>query len=124
MSIYQIKLNYTTGDSFKTVQEESILEYEWKNLEVAKENLKRIKEHYLWYMRYDKNWQKTMPSFCKRRPNAISYSIYDISLELKSDNEDLPYLVYPFWTGYFEHLHWAEIVLKEEEDNDLKVYMH
>ncbi len=46
---YQIEYRYSTGDSFGSSDEEGILDYEWENLENAKENLQRIKEHYKMY---------------------------------------------------------------------------
>ena len=120
---FQIQLSYTTGDSFKSWREEETLEYEWENIEIVKENLKRIKEHYLWYKNHDKNWKKTLPDFCKKTPRAYSDSIYDYIILLESDN-GLDHSVYPFWCGYFETLHHAKIIIKEDESNDLIIYMH
>lgn len=45
--LYKIKIEYKTGNSFGSHDEEGEIEYKWENLEIAKENLKRIKEHYL-----------------------------------------------------------------------------
>lgn len=123
MSIYQIRLNYTTGDSFRSHEEESTLEYEWKDLEIAKENLQRIKKHYKWFLddNYKRDsWKKTMPDFCVKS-STYGSSKYDYSILLKSEGES-DYQVYPFWCGYFEHLHYAEIIIKE--DDELKFYVH
>lgn len=50
---YQIKYIYDTGDSFNHYRdEEGVLELINEDLNVAKENLKRIKEHYEKTMRY------------------------------------------------------------------------
>jgi len=47
---YQIKYNYNTGDSFSNQDGlEDVLELEWKNIDIAKANLKRIEEHYKQY---------------------------------------------------------------------------
>jgi len=46
---HKIKIWYTTGDSFGSHHRDEILEMEWDNLDVAKANLKRIKEHYICY---------------------------------------------------------------------------
>lgn len=46
---YQIKVNYETGDSFGYENASTRLELTWKNLDVAKQNLQRIKEHYQQY---------------------------------------------------------------------------
>lgn len=48
--MYRIKYTYDTGDSFRTESGvESTLEFSWKNIEIAKANLTRIKEHYELY---------------------------------------------------------------------------
>jgi len=47
--MYKIQYHYHTGDSFHTEEREDLLEFEWKDLDVAKECLKRIREHYRWY---------------------------------------------------------------------------
>lgn len=47
---YRIKYTYDTGDTFSNQYGlEGFLELDWENLEVAKDNLKRIKEHYSLY---------------------------------------------------------------------------
>lgn len=46
---YRIKIYYETGDSFHNEEVEAYLELTWKNLDIAKENLQRIKEHYEMY---------------------------------------------------------------------------
>ena len=43
---YKIIINYETGDSFHNETCDNYLELTWTNLNVAKENLQRIKEHY------------------------------------------------------------------------------
>ena len=43
---YKIKIEYQTGDSFHHEDAIDYLDYEWENIDVAKENLKRIEEHY------------------------------------------------------------------------------
>jgi hypothetical protein len=43
---HTILIDYTTGDSFGHERSEQPLELEWDNLDIAKENLQRIKEHY------------------------------------------------------------------------------
>jgi hypothetical protein len=42
---YQIKISYRTGNSFGSHDEERTLEHTWKNKDIARENLDRIKEH-------------------------------------------------------------------------------
>lgn len=46
---YKIEYSYRTGDSFSSNDAIGTLELEWNDLNVAKENLKRIQEHYKMY---------------------------------------------------------------------------
>ena len=47
---HKIEINYNTGNSFNTERGvKDTLDLEWDDLNVAKENLKRIKEHYTLY---------------------------------------------------------------------------
>jgi hypothetical protein len=46
---YQIKVHYQTGNSFGSEDTDGIIDLEWTNLESAKKNLARIKEHYEQY---------------------------------------------------------------------------
>lgn len=55
--MYKIKYTYNTGDSFHTEEGlESFLEFSWENIEVAKANLNRIKEHYKLYKELTNVW--------------------------------------------------------------------
>ena len=44
--MYQIKISYRTGGSYERNDETTLLDLEWSNLDVAKANLQRIKQHY------------------------------------------------------------------------------
>lgn len=46
---YKIKIEYTTGNSFGSEDASDELDLTFENLEVAKDNLRRIKEHYNQY---------------------------------------------------------------------------
>lgn len=46
---YKIKIEYSTGDSFHNEDTSGYIEFDWVNLDIAKENLQRIKEHYQMY---------------------------------------------------------------------------
>lgn len=46
---YKIKVYYSTGNSLHSEDTSDHVEYSWKSLNCAKENLKRIKEHYEMY---------------------------------------------------------------------------
>lgn len=54
MTEYRIKLSYCTGNSLCSENETSYLDLTWQNIDVAKENLLRIKEHYEMYKNVNK----------------------------------------------------------------------
>jgi len=59
---YKIEISYRTGGSLHTEDTTDVLELEWNDLDVAKANLKRIKEHYQMYQElksYSARKQKT-----------------------------------------------------------------
>ena len=47
--MYKIKVSYQTGDSFGTEDVEMTLDFDWTDINVVTQNLKRIKEHYEMY---------------------------------------------------------------------------
>jgi len=117
---YRIRVSYKTGDSFNSYDEEAYIEPSWDNLDIAKENLQRIKEHYLWYenknrqsYRKEKNIDK--PKFI---PNEGECKKHDFCLPIKIDNGSEFVYSASLWCGYFEELYGAEIV--EEKDKNLK----
>lgn len=127
MPKYQIKVSYTTGDSFSSEEREALLEYTWEKLEIIRENLQRIKLHYNWYINADNHRHDALmrmtPEFCV--PNDSRFkpsSVYDYSILLLTDDGITAYRLYPFWTGYFERLHFAEIVIVG--DNENKIWFH
>lgn len=66
---YKIKLSYTTGDSCDTRDTSDYLELTWKNIDVAKENLQRIKEHYLMHKAIKKYNAKPTDKILKENKN-------------------------------------------------------
>jgi hypothetical protein len=123
--IYQIQYHYTTGDSFHSYDTSDILEVEYKNIETAKEALKRIEEHYKWYE------YKNVPSYNKKkkvkRPKWWDCSIEKGWTNMEHHMINLPtdngkdFQIFAPWCGYFETLHWAEIIVKAGKDT--KVYL-
>lgn len=110
---FKIKIEYETGNSFSIYDETDYIGYEWKNLEMAKESLQRIKNHYKYYQ--DNNWIYEKPK--DELPKGV---VWDdewrmLILELV-DDDGKPFNYSSFWTGYFETLHCARIV---SEDHDL-----
>ena len=116
---YTIRVEYKTGDSFSDGDESIDLD-EWENLDIAKENLQRIKEHYEYYRfkndpwagdKIEEKWKnKNLPDFIVLQMNGNI-----ISIKIKMDNGK-EYTLYPQWCGYFETLYGASIVIKEDKD--------
>lgn len=53
--MYKIKISYRTGDSFNSFDTEDTIELTWKNLEIVKQNLQYIREHYIEHLSCDNN---------------------------------------------------------------------
>lgn len=105
---FNIKVEYETGDSFHTEDTETILE-SWNSLDIAKENLVRIKEHYEWSKAYGDKPKWVKPYMPIGNSNMSSYYI----ALLNDDREE--YHVCASWCGYFETLYGASIVQSEED---------
>ncbi len=97
MSTYDIEINYQTGDSFNSerVTNES-LGIITTDINKAKENLKRIKEHYVKY----------------KGSSCSTDEGYRLNL-LTDDGERE---IRPFWIGYFKTLYGAKIVTDKDTD--------
>ena len=117
---YKIKYHYQTGDSFHTEECEDILEFEWGDLEIAKESLKRINEHYKWYQSKNSYFREDSPE--KPEWHNVNSEHVHLSgehnlMNIRMDNgKEVQF--WPPWCGYFESLHWAEIIT---EDSDMKI---
>lgn len=118
---YQIKFNYNTGNSFN--QEyglEDVLELEWEDINNAKANLIRIKEHY--------QFNRDLNSYNNKSKNNREKFIEEISKKdwYTKDRGDFnclilytdsgkPFKFWPTWMGYFQSLNYAEIISKVED---------
>ena len=117
--MYKIKYSYRTGDSFGSEDREEILEYEWEDIELAKEALKRIEEHYRWYESVSSSYSfspKTIerPEWHKNELDDKGYHETTIQnmIVLNMDNGKKVQFWCP-WCGYFESLYGCELVLGE-----------
>jgi hypothetical protein len=127
MKKFSIKINYNTGDSFNSETDvEGVIEISWENEEVAKRNLKRIEEHYTYYLdihnhsRLDssKKRLKELTEAAKTK-DWYSHPYPNIIILLEEDSGKMTSVI-SFWTGYFESLNDAEIV-ENLDDSDRKV---
>lgn len=122
---YRIKYSYNTGDSFKTERDiVRYLEGEWENLDIAKKNLQRIKEHYEYYCYDERNYdskserRKKENQFAKKDWYVKGYQgQVSGSLKLEVDSGTFFQISAP-WCGYFESLNEVEI---EADVSDMKV---
>jgi hypothetical protein len=112
--MYDIIIRYATGDSFGRQDTTDKVDVPMPTLEIAKENLKRIREHHKAIsLRDENNWQY------KKRNMPIDWPPFVLDngeriLLLTVDNKEVEY--YPFWTGYFDSLYGGDVVLI---DNDM-----
>ena len=127
--MYKIVIHYQTGDSFKSYETDDELG-EW-DLDVAKENLKRIKEHYKAYsdrnnyysIALRKKAEDELEKHKKERwfVNGVSLGLqnwqYSVNL-LENDGSEKEYRC--FWVGYFERLLSGKIEAIVPEESDME----
>lgn len=111
---YKIKINYDTGDSFNSYQgEESELELEWDNMDVAKQNLQRIKAHYQLCLNTDnlsdRKKYKELVDAAKEEDWFTDETTFKYTIKLKTDTGN-DWQIHTFWCGYFERLNYAMII--------------
>ena len=130
--MYTITARYQTGDSFNSYDTSDTLEAKW-TLDVAKENLKRIKEHYKAYqdrnnyysMSFHKEGEsilekiKNEPWFYEDKDETYrnSWTFSVVLLENDGSSKEYP----TSWTGYFERLYGANIAALEEDDMSFEI---
>ena len=110
---YQIMISYETGNSFGTEDREELLELDWDDLIVAKQNLNRIKEHYEYYKSssYSSHKDRVCPHWMADTESS------EYSIELLADNGQI-WKIGVYWMGYFEQLYEAEIIIN---NSDMKI---
>lgn len=118
MKKYRIKVDYSTGDSFHTEDTSDLVEMDWNDLDIAKENLKRIEEHYKWYTYHNKSYSRFFNDKKIDEPLHHIGLEYDFQIRYKLDDGTEFFTTCP-WCGYFENLQCAEIVVNPEI-NDMK----
>lgn len=116
---YQLKYCYDTGDSFNHYpnQTETLIQ-EFRSLEVAQENLKRIEEHYEQYKAI--NYQGY--PYPKQRKDILGPNKdKDWYVEFEPVNRIFLYTddgkqfqMWCPWCGHFEKLNYVEIVNTDE----------
>ena len=116
MSKYRILVEYRTGDSFSNEDTEEYIDIKWDILEIAKENLQAIKEHWEMYSKINeysnkkKSKDKILFEYSDKWwfvKNSDSY-YPEHQMNIKADNGNLMQQT-NYWCGYFEHLNGAKI---------------
>lgn len=90
---FNIEIDYTTGDSFNSERIKTLLDIVVSDVDVAKENLKRIKLDNIEYLKDSSKYRE---------------------IELLTDEGVIK--IHPFWQGYFETLHGAMIISELRAD--------
>ena len=109
---YRISIHYETGNSFGR---ETLTEFldGASSLETAKENLCRIKAHYLYY-----SW-KNRPHRDEDKLAPVKpvtwHPKYEEVVTLITD-AGKSYQISAFWCGYFETLYEASVVCATDDD--------
>lgn len=115
---YEIKVCYSTGDSFHTEDTSTVLEMTWNSRDNAKLALQRIKEHWQWYECEHKHmsgtWNDKLKKYVKPHEPSWHIGLDDHSILLMLDNGNDVKFAAP-WCGYFESLQSVEIILDESD---------
>lgn len=112
---YQIEYSFYAGDSLRSTDYIEVLELEWEDLNIAKQNLKRIKEHwdYYVYSRYNEDKAKEIE---EREPDwLVKHGKYPntSSMKLFTDNGH-PFQFSCPWCGWACGLYGAKIITKPD----------
>ncbi len=116
--MYEIRIEYSTGDSFRSEDTFTVLDYDWKDIDVAVKNLERIKEHYEMYQgmanTYHASYEEMRDKYNDRdwfvEDDSINANfIASHSLYLYTD-DGKRFQYRCEWCGYFETLYGGRIV--------------
>lgn len=112
--MYQIQYTYETGGEGGDFCFTKLLEFEWEKIEVAKENLNRIKNHYLWYYNVVgrfRNSHTKLDFVAKDEPWFVPNAGKDRLKLLCDDGQEIE--ISAPWCGHFELLIRAYITAPE-----------
>lgn len=131
---YKIKIYYHTGDSFRSYDTTGYVDMSYYNVETAKENLKRIRDHYK-FVNDRKSYISTMlgkkeeeaMEEAKKQPWFVpdrNFGMYNFELQLNLlDDLGNNHPHTGFWLGYFEHLISGEVVADPDEDDGMSFHV-
>lgn len=110
--MYIIEIDYATGNSFGSERLCEEIDIQWKNIDMAKESLKRIANHYEFYE--ENNGIYSDPDM-ELPVGAVWDKKYRMIMLELVDDDGKPYLYSSFWTGYFETLYSAKIIADNKD---------
>jgi hypothetical protein len=112
---YTIEIHYQTGDSFHTEECVKSIDPTWENLEMAKQSLECIKNHYEYQKEHHDTWSEPKVS----PPEGVKWNEkYKMIMLVLIDDNGNPFYYSDFWTGHFEQLHEAKIIISQEDLGD------
>lgn len=128
---YKIEYDYYTGNSFGSEDSTGVLELEWKDLQVAKDNLKRIQEHWRYYKSKERirdsysqtqvvNELEIVSTVEKEQPDWYvkpegDYKSHNHHCIILYTDNGKPWQIWCPWCGYFEGLYGAKIINAESD---------
>lgn len=117
---FDIRIYYKTGNSFGSEDTSDLLDIPMSSYEIAKENKRRIKEHYKIYQErhsYRKLTDLNFPDFYIPYHDWGNYKSDTDGIKLLIDDTGKEHeLLSPFWIGYFERLNEVKIEIIDEDD--------
>jgi hypothetical protein len=116
---FDIRIYYKTGNSFGSHDANDMLELPTSSYEIAKENKRRIKEHYKIYKQrhsYTKLKDLQFPDFYIHFYDFGNWKSDIDGIKLLSDKGEHQVLS-PFWIGYFESLNDVKIEIIDDDDD-------
>jgi hypothetical protein len=116
--MYDIEITYSTGNSFSTYKTQDLVDIPMANLEIAKENLQRIKQH--WKIYRSKSAYSSHPGIFETKYPHFYIQETD-GIVLMVDGCKIHEIQHPFWTGYFETLISAKIVQLDKDEMEFFV---
>lgn len=128
--MYRIEIEYSTGNTFGTHVETTIIEdVSFADLESAKQALKIIAKHKEMCAAAEGGWRITEAernaklAELSAQPWAVKSEYgnnYEFQIKVPTSKDCQKWEnIYCFWTGYFETLHEARIV--SDEDDEMKI---
>lgn len=118
---WEILIDYSDGDTENHWECSEYLPVTWENLEIAKENLKRLAlwdkmERGAFYGRKEVKYSELDGYIERTNAGDYVYSPYSMTVKL-DDGTEQP--VQRFWSGHCCSVRRISIVLKEEDDEGM-----